>query len=677
MPTLPTIGLGAPGIYPYPDVPMRALTGVRMDVCAFVGVAPRGPVRVPIIDEKWRDDVPCVEAARPRRRTVAVQVESFDEYRLLFGGFEGPGLLPYSVAAFFEQGGRRAYVARVVHDYGDGDAGPGNTGGVAEGEVPGAETSDGTLLRLTARDEGDWGNNLRASLSYTARPLAFESATTGGLVLPDDSEVSAGSALRLRLPGGVSVLRYVESLVREGREDRAGWQLRATFDDAASFVPDEAELVEGTLVVSDGDGRAERHTRLGLAAGHPRWIAYVLCYESRLVYPHASWIDSRLLLSSLSADTLVPTATDEPPSPQFAGGEDRFAEITPEDFFDASWTPGDEEAGSGVHALAQLADVSSLVVPDLYSPSPLVPAEAVVEVVSLAGPTFERCVDLEPAAEVQEQPFEELEGLRLDPRLPSDLAQITALQQRLVELADTLRTFVVLLDVPPGIGHRQILKWRAGFSSSYATAYHPWLTVSRRDDSRDALISVPPSAVAAGIIARQEAAFGVPHGPANVIAAGVVAAAEAVSPARHDELHQQAVNVYMRERDGVRLTAARTLSRDPEYVQLSVRRLMTMLRRVLEQKTQWIAFEPNNAALRREVRQLLGSYLRQLYRAGAMRGANEDEAFFVRCDEALNPPYVADSGQFIAHVGIAPASPLEFIVLRLARDGDGTLTVDE
>src|SRR4051812_19482385 len=97
---LPRIPLGAPGLYPQADIPLRALTRVRMDVCAFAGVAPRGPARLPTGE-----------------RTVAVPVESFDEYRQLYGGFEGPGLLPYAVASFFEQGGRRAYVLRIVHDY--------------------------------------------------------------------------------------------------------------------------------------------------------------------------------------------------------------------------------------------------------------------------------------------------------------------------------------------------------------------------------------------------------------------------------------------------------------------------------------------------------------------------------------------------------------------------------
>src|SRR5215472_10959996 len=92
-----------------------------MDVCAFCGVAPRGPARVPVVNEKWPDTRPSVEPGRPIDRTRAYAVESFTEYQRLYGGFEGPGLLPYAVASFFEQGGRRAYIARIVHDYGAGD----------------------------------------------------------------------------------------------------------------------------------------------------------------------------------------------------------------------------------------------------------------------------------------------------------------------------------------------------------------------------------------------------------------------------------------------------------------------------------------------------------------------------------------------------------------------------
>jgi len=233
----------------------------------------------------------------------------------------------------------------------------------------------------------------------------------------------------------------------------------------------------------------------------------------------------------------------------------------------------------------------------------------------------------------------------------------------------------VLLDVPPGLHQRQILAWRARFSPAYAACYHPWLDVARGDDRRDALVPVPPSAVAAGMIALSEVTFGVPTGPANLIAQGVVDLEDRVSPRRHDELHPAGVNVFLAERDGMRLTAARTLSLDPSYRQLSVRRLVTLLKRVLDRQMQWMVFEPNGPSLWADVTHMLRAYLRQLFRANAFRGATEAEAFFVQCDAQTNPRSALDAGQLVARIGVAPAEPLEFLVLQISRDGDGTLRI--
>jgi Bacteriophage tail sheath protein len=672
MPLPVRIQLGAPGIYRRPDSATRALSGVRMDVCAFAGVAPRGPVRMPVFDGQWRDDRPCVEPERPRRRTVAVAVESFDEYRRLFGGFEGPGLLPYAVASFFEQGGRRAYIARIVHEYG---VPADNAGGVAHGDVPGAGSND-SPFRLRARDEGSWGNGLRATLNFTTRPLLFEKHALDPLTVSDDEELPAGTLLRLTLNDAKRVLRIVANVARREREQSAGFFRIAVFDQP---LPDDveiesAEVVEGVLAIDDGDGRTERHERLGFSSLHPRWMATVLCYESQLVYPDSDW----------SGGEMIPNDPKLPPgrwSAPFECGEDRYPDITPDDFFDSAWTFGDDDPGNGVYALAQLSDLSLLVAPDLYSPAPLAPTENIADPDSLAGPDFDRCFDL-PESEEQAEPQFDLKGLRLDPTLTNERDAIVLLQRKLVDFAEASRSFIVLLDVPPGLNQRQILNWRLNFNSAFAAAYHPWLQtrgiqISRGDDSRDALIHLPPSAAAAGIIARQEMAFGVPHGPANALAAEVSDVDDRVAPARHDELHTQGVNVYLRERDGVRLTAARTLSRDPAFRQLSVRRLMTMISRALYQQTQWVVFEPNHNALRAELRLVLRGYLRGLFRLGAFRGANEEQAFFVRCDETNNPPFMTDAGRLIAEIGVAPSEPLEFIVLRLAREGDGTLVLEE
>lgn len=666
--------LGAPGIYPYPDSPLRALTGIRLDVCAFVGVAPRGPAREPVFNEKWRDDRPCVELERPRRRTVAVAVESFDEYRQLYGEFDGPGLLPYAVATFFEQGGRKAYIARIVHEYGDFAK---NSAGTASGIAPGTTPS----LRLQARNEGSWGNHLQASLSFSTRPLRCDAMTTTGLRVSVDTDITPGALLRLTLPNGVRVLRFVANLVKEELSIDPGFELVVTFTSAIPEMAEAVEIVEGRLLLDDGVGHVEWFEKLGLSPRHPRWLATVLCYESQLVYPAAEWLETDL--SPVSPDLEV----EEAPRPQFGEWEeaktsvspikDRYADITPDDFFDNAWILGNGEPGDGVHVLAGLTEVALLVVPDLYSPTALAPIVSFSEPTSFANAEFTRCVDSPLGSVEPEIRLLDLDNLRLDPQLPDDLQKIISLQQRLVEFAELLRSFVVLLDVPPWLTHRKILAWRAAFNSSYSAAYYPWVQVARLDDRRDSLIHLPPSAVAAGIIAQRELTFGVPHGPANVLATEVVNVDEVVSPTRHDELHSVGINVYLRERDGIRLTAARTLSRAPAYRQLSVRRLMLLLRRTLEERTQWIVFEPNNSSLRAEVRHLLQTYLRQLFTVGAFRGATEEEAFFIRCDEVVNSQRIVDAGQLIAEIGVAPTEPIEFILLRLARDGDGTLTVQE
>jgi hypothetical protein len=656
--------LGAPGIYELPDEPLRALTGVRMDVCAFVGVAPRGPSQVPQFDTDWAPE--SCDPAVPRQRSVPVAVESWSEYLRTFGAFEGPGLLPYAVASFFENGGQRAYVVRIVHDYGAVDPRP--SAGIARAALAQLTLNGGKPVGLRARDEGSWGNDLGATLSFSARAFTFDAtrARLTDLALPEKTDADAGALLRLTLADGTKVMRFLSALSAEWHPDSGERITRATFDDAVTSRPVAGELVEGRLDVSDGDGRAEVLDRLGLSSEHPRWLARVLVEESALLYPEddpaRSWLD---------ADVAVPLALNSFTTAPFLGGEDRYADLTPSDFFD-DWIPSDECPGQGVTCLADTADLSLLCAPDLYSPGSLPDLQLVNDPVSLAGPTFAPCVTLPPPPP-QAAPPASLDGLRLDPQ--ADLDLIVGLQQQLVTFADQLESFIVLLDVPPGLHQRQILAWRARFSSAYAACYHPWLDVSRSDDQRDALVAIPPSAVAAGMIALSEATFGVPYGPANLIAQGVVDLGDRVSPRRHDELHPAGVNVYLAERDGMRLTAARTLSLDPSYRQLSVRRLVTMLRRVLDRQMQWMVFEPNEPSLWADVTHMLRSYLRQLFQANAFRGSTENEAFFVQCDAQTNPQSALDAGQLVARIGIAPAEPLEFLVLQISRDGDGTLRI--
>lgn len=638
--------LGAPGVYELPEPPLRALTGVRMDVCAFAGVAPRGPART-------RETLP--DGSVVRRRSTPVAVESWDDYVRLYGAFEGPGRLPYAVSAFFDQGGRRAYVVRIVHDYGD----PGGA------DDAGVATAVLGPVGLRARNEGSWGSSLRAALSFATRPLTFDptASSTTTLALQPGSDLAAGSVLRIG-----TALRVVSQILDAGLPDGPGFARFATLDSPLPGPPVTAEVVEGTLVVDDRAGRSETHPAVGLSPAHPRWLGDVLQQESELVEPDGDWGDL------LPADATLGQYSTDPVG--FTVVEDRYREIVPEDFFQDGFAPGneadDETFVSGVHCLLGVEDVSLLVAADLYEPSPVIPIEDIRPPENLAGPTFQRCAD-PPARPPQAVDVPQLDGLLLDPG--ADFAAIVALQLQLAAVAAYSRRFVALLDVPPGLPDRRILDWRAQFGTAFAAAYHPWLKAARLGNPYASPVEVNPSAAAAGIVARRELLFGVPFGPANELAAGFVDVIDRVSPARHAVLHQSAVNVFLHERDGVRLTAARTLSRDPDYRQLSVRRLVTMIELTLERELQWLVFESNTDELRGRLRQTLLVFLRRLYQANAFVGASESQAFFVLCDETLNPQPVVDAGQLICEIGIAPAEPLEFIVLRIARDGDGTLRV--
>jgi hypothetical protein len=675
---IPRVTLGAPGIYRTADEPLRALTGVRMDVCAFLGVAPRGPARRPFFTEDWAPR-PCTPG-QTVQLAVPVAVESWDAYVRLYGSYAGPGLLPYAVSAFFQNGGRRAYIVRIVHPYLKPDRTPddvANGGGIARASLAGLTASGGRAVWLAARNEGEWGNGLRVTLSLSARLLGLGPAdfSTQRIRLPAGFQIAAGAVLRLALGSGVRTLRRVETLREERNAMDGTLELWASLDAPTAVAAQAAELVEGSLAIDDGVNPTEVLDGLGLSSNHPRWLASVLVNESSLLYPCsdptllpsdplATWLDSDLDLDA----SLTPSS-----AVAFTGGADRYADIVPADFFDDAWVLGDECPGSGVHSLVDLPDVSLVVAPDLYSPAPLAPIESIVDAGVFAGAEFAECVEPPPAAS-QAAPADDLFGLRLDP--VADLATIIALQRRLTDLADELASFIVLLDVPPGLSQRRILSWRGQFTSAWCAGYHPWVSMAPPDDPRDRPIAVSPSAVAAGIIAQRETELGVAYGPANVIATGAVSVPDRVSPARHAELHQSAINVYLTERDGIRLTAARTLALDQTWRQLNVRRLVTMICRVLDRQMQWAVFEPNDRDLRAKIVSLLEAYLRQLYRANAFTGATEAQAFFVRCDDALNPPAVTDQGRLLAQVGIAPAEPLEFIVLSIARSADSTLTVE-
>lgn len=656
--------LGAPGVYLAPEVPRRRLVAEPMDVVGFVGVAPRGPASEPV------DDPTLLDRGVTHARSVPVTVDSWDEYQEAFGGFTGPGLLPHAVAAFFAQGGRRAVVVRIV-----ADAGPGRPPGTAPPGCAHYDLGSG-VPPLRARSEGTWGDRLTMTLAFTTRTLAVTARADGALTLEPGSGVPVGALLRLRTPGRPAtpaaqatqavppVLATVARVDRVGRPGAAGTDLVAVLDRPAALdAGTVVELVEAELTVDDSDPerpRRERFTGLGTRPAHPCYLADVLRRRSRLLAP-VERPPGAPDDPGFEPDPALSPLVSGPPQP---GGVDRYGLITEDDVLGAAQDVDGPDDTAGVGALASAPEAATVVVPDLYVPAGLVAAPAPDPVAG--DPVFRRCAS-RPVTPVATGPAPDaLAGLRLDPTDPGGLAAVAARQARLVAAAQQLE-LVALLDVPPGLRAPQVQRWRAALDSSYAAAYHPWLRAPGPDP--DQLVDLPPSAVAAGVLADSELRRGLSRGPANEVAAGVVDVAETVDDAQHAVLHGLGINVFRADPAGIVLTAARTLSSDPALRQLTVRRLLLLVRRTVRRQLAWTVFEPDDDGLRAGLRRLLERLLGDLFDAGAFAGATPEESWFVR----LSAPGAAGPGQIVVEIGLAPSAPLEFLVVRVALDAVGAI----
>jgi uncharacterized protein len=121
---------------------------------------------------------------------------------------------------------------------------------------------------------------------------------------------------------------------------------------------------------------------------------------------------------------------------------------------------------------------------------------------------------------------------------------------------------------------------------------------------------------------------------------------------------------------GLRVFGARTVSSETPWRYLNVRRLISMIEESIEEAVQWTVFEPNDFLLRQTLVLTISTFLESLWDRGALVGETPDEAFRVTSDERDNPPGLADNGQLIAEVAVAPVKPAEFIILRLGRVAD-------
>jgi phage tail sheath protein FI len=143
------------------------------------------------------------------------------------------------------------------------------------------------------------------------------------------------------------------------------------------------------------------------------------------------------------------------------------------------------------------------------------------------------------------------------------------------------------------------------------------------------------------------------------------------------DLFARQFNLLRSEAADFRAMSAHTLSDERSLLQISVRRLMILIRKAALQRGMDFVFESNHERFREAARSALEDMLRFMFQRGAFAGLSEAASFRVLTDASVNPPQSVDQGRFIAVIQVAPSQPMEFITVLLTRTGAGELQVSE
>lgn len=153
----------------------------------------------------------------------AILVTSLADYEDYFGGYVSYGHTHQQVQAFFEEGGARCYVSRVV----GASLGAGYSGDVSTGTIT-LDTSGGLdAITLNAKGPGAWSANLDVSISALGSGFALK------LFLDDEQVYSTGEVANAqaavnKINSSAVAARYVEAVLPTGAAARVPATIAAT-----------------------------------------------------------------------------------------------------------------------------------------------------------------------------------------------------------------------------------------------------------------------------------------------------------------------------------------------------------------------------------------------------------------------------------------------------------------
>jgi len=606
----------------------RSIEGVPTSTFGMAGLTRYGPV-------PYQLDTPAVTMVN--KPTL---ITSFTEFERAFGSLEDVGTgndtrnyLAYAARSFFDNGGRRLYVSRVFPFT--------RNNGVIVADTDFAKLDIGNPAVATWRTRwpGLAGQTISIKVTFQrsknilgtvngtatlrgAQPGALIELVDDRTQIPKDTTAPVPANLRLadRLGNG---LGYV---------DPATGRVVAIQDNA----PQGACHLTLTVTVQMGDIRVDAYPGLELDARglpldaqNPRSIFRVLQAEQPA--------DDLSLVYLLAA---IPAAGAQPPSaasllaallglatPTYltGGGDGGTLSTDGRDGLQGEVSDVDNPkiAATGLAALAEIDDIAIVAMPDSV-------------------------------------------------RFGTEAEQKVAVDH-LIDHCEQQRYRIAIADPPVDSSMSGVREFRSHFDTKYAALYYPWVEIldplAKNDPgAAPATLQLPPSGFAAGIYARSDIQRGVHKAPANEVVLGITRLMQNVTFDRQSVLNPEGINAlrFFPGRSN-RVWGARTMSSDPEWKYVNVRRLFIYLEHSIDKSTQWAVFEPNNELLWASIRQTITDFLITTWRTGALMGTKPEEAFFVRCDRTTMTQNDLDNGRLICLIGVAPTYPAEFVIFRIGQ----------
>ena len=540
-------------------------------------------------------------------------ITSFTEFESVYGslneleiGSGRPAYLAHAARAFFDNGGKRLYVSRVFKPR----AGDLNLG------VASRTITDGALnATWRARWPGALGNVMVQTIPVRTR-VAVSAANrvqrvkNGAVieVLPPATQPPPPNA-----PVTLANLRVV-SIDQDGNQ---------TFDGAAPTATNVVHLIELMVIVQSSADRVDQYTELGADPSQTRYIGAVLDKDDPADENALVWLEWNASAPGASASKLIAMLTASTSAGRLINGND--GEIPEAALFAGSEADPDNPllTATGIAALGEIDDIAIVAMPD--------------------------------AATLGNE------------------AEIFTATQSLVAHAENLRYRIAVVDGPLASSMNEIRRFRGKFDSKYAALYHPWIEIldptERAAQGRPPRrLLLPPSGFVSGIYARSDIERGVHKAPANEVVRGLTRFEANINKARQDVLNPEGINALrFFEGRGNRVWGARTMSSDPEWKYVNVRRLFIYIEHSIDKGTQWAVFEPNGPRLWANIRQTVEDFLLVLWRDGALLGDKPEQAYFVRCDRTTMTQNDLDNGRMICLIGVAPVKPAEFVIFRIGQ----------